>query len=81
METLDTLGALGITLPTPAYIAGSLLFGVLGLVAYYQGKRAQAPMTRWLGVALMVYPWFVSDTGLLFLVGGLLCAGAWWSAH
>jgi len=81
MEALDTLNALGITLPTPAYIAASLLFSLLGLYAYYYGKRAELPMTRWLGVALMVYPYFISDTRILVLAGTLLCAGAWWSAN
>ncbi len=81
MDQLDTLSSLGITLPTPAYLAGSLLFGVIGMVAYYYGKRTDLPVTRWLGVALMLYPYLVSDTLALYAVGSALCAAAWWAAH
>lgn len=76
-EELDTLGALGITLPSPAYIVGAILFGVLGLVAYYYGKRNGRPRTRWLGLALMLYPYVVWQTWLLYLVGAGLCAAIW----
>ncbi len=76
-DGLDTLGALGITLPSPAYIVGAILFGLLGLVAYYQGKRAGRPRTRWLGLALMPYPYVVWPTWLLYLVGAALCAAIW----
>ena len=76
-EGLDTLGALGITLPSPSYIVGAILFGVIGLVAYYVGKRNGRPRTRWLGVALMLYPYVVWQTWLLWLVGAGLCAAIW----
>jgi hypothetical protein len=76
-EGLETLGALGITLPSPGYIVGVILFGVLGLVAYYYGKRQGQPRTRWLGLALMLYPYVVWQTWLLYLVGAVLCAAIW----
>ncbi len=76
-EGLDTLGALGITLPSPAYIVGAILFGVLGLAAYYYGKRHGRSRTRWLGVALMLYPYVVWQTWLLYLVGIGLCVAVW----
>ncbi|MEP7138320.1 MAG: hypothetical protein ABI745_01760 [Caldimonas sp.] len=76
-DGLDTLGALGITLPSPAYIVGVILFGVLGLVAYYRGKRGGRPRTRWLGLALMLYPYVVWQTWPLYLVGAGLCAAIW----
>ena len=76
-DGLDTLGALGFTWPSPAYIVGAILFGVLGLAAWYHGKRAGKPRTRWLGLALMLYPYIVSQTWLLYLVGAGLCAAIW----
>jgi hypothetical protein len=76
-EGLETLGALGITLPSPAYIVGVILSGVLGLVAYYYGKRQDRPRTRWLGLALMLYPYVVWQTWLLYLVGAALCVAIW----
>ena len=71
------LGALGITLPSPAYIVGVILFGLIGLVAYYRGKHAGRPRTRWLGMALMLYPYIVWQTWLMYLVGAGLCVAIW----
>ncbi|MGP1682691.1 MAG: hypothetical protein ACTS8S_10235 [Giesbergeria sp.] len=78
METLSVLQSFGLELPSPAYIAGAILFGILGMAAYWHGKRAQQRSTRWLGVALMFYPYGVSQTWLLYAVGAALCAGVWW---
>lgn len=74
---LETLGALGFTLPSPAYIAGLIVFGVAGLAAYYDGKRQDRPRERWLGVALMLYPYAIHETWLLYVVGVALCVGVW----
>ena len=35
-----TLAELGITLPSPAYIVGAIVFGIVGLAAFVHGKRA-----------------------------------------
>jgi len=66
-----------ITLPSPAYIVGAILFGLFGLFAYFYGKRRQHRATKWLGVALMLYPYVVWTTGLLYVVGVVLTAAAW----
>lgn len=76
-EGLNMLGALGITLPSPAYIVGVILFGGLGLVAYYRGRRAGRPRVRWLGLVLMLYPYLVWQTWALYLVGAVLCGAIW----
>ncbi|MGP1682029.1 MAG: hypothetical protein ACTS8S_06870 [Giesbergeria sp.] len=78
METLSALQSLGLELPSPAYIAGAIVFGLIGMAAYWHGKRAQQRGRRWLGVALMFYPYAVSQTWVLYLVGAVLCAGLWW---
>jgi hypothetical protein len=77
METLDTLQSLGLELPTPAYIVGAILFGIIGMVAFWHGKKGQRPRTKWLGVALMFYPYLVPSTWLLYAVGLTLCGGLW----
>lgn len=75
MDTLDALQSLGLTLPTPAYLAGAILFGILGYAAYRYGKKAARPRAKWLGVALMLYPYFIpAGAWLLFGVGAGLCA-------
>ena len=57
------------------------LFGLIGMAAYWHGKRAQQPRTRWWGVALMFYPYVVSATWLLYTVGVALCLGMWWDGQ
>lgn len=78
MDTLNQLQSMGLTLPSPAYIAGTIIFSILGMVAYMVGKRTQKATTKWLGVALMFYPYAVSDTVMLYVVGVALCAAIMW---
>ncbi len=73
MEDLKALQSLGLTLPSTAYIFGAVVFGLVGIAAYRQGKKAGRPRTKWLGVALMLYPYGISETWLLYLVGAALC--------
>jgi hypothetical protein len=74
-DDLKTLEALGFSLPTPAYLIGAILFGIVGYVAYRYGKKHESPKAKWLGVALMLYPYAVPQTWLLYLVGTALCVG------
>ena len=76
-DGLAALDALGFTWPSPAYIVGAILFGVLGLFAYYYGKRRQRRTTRWLGLALMLYPYVVPNTWALWATGVALSGAAW----
>jgi len=74
MDSLATLQTMGLSLPSPAYLIGSLLFGLVGYAAWRRGRAmGRAPLT-WTGVALMVYPYAVDDTLLLWLVGAALSA-------
>jgi hypothetical protein len=73
MNELKNLEALGLVLPSPAYIAGAIVFGIAGLVAYRRGRKTQRPPLTWTGVALMLYPYAISNTWLLWLVGVALC--------
>lgn len=77
MDTLQqnqqTLQALGLTLPTSAYIFGAILFGFVGLYAWSRGRKNKLQVFKWLGLALMVYPLLVTDTLLLYAVGLGLC--------
>ena len=80
-DNLAALEALGITLPSPAYIIGVVLFGIVGYAAYRYGKKASIQTTKWIGIALMLYPYLVSATWLLYAVGTALCIGAYLSAR
>ncbi len=59
---------------TPANLIGNFIFSGIGFVAFVYGKK----MTRWkamaLGLALMIYPYFVPDTLWLYGVGAVLTA-------
>ena len=79
MDELKALQSLGLDLPSPAYIAGALLFGLLGMLAWRHGRHRGLPRCTWLGLALMVFPYLVSSTLWLYLLGLALCAGAWLS--
>lgn len=75
MDSLQTLQSLGISLPSPAYIVGAVVFGLIGIAAYRWGKRTGRPRSKWLGVALMFYPYAIAQTWLLYVVGAALCLG------
>ena len=76
-DELDLLETMGLTLPSPAYIVGAIVFGLIGIYAYYVGKHLGRPRTKWLGVALMLYPYVIWNTWLLYIVGVALCIGVW----
>ena len=73
MDELAALQALGLELPSPAYIFGAIVFGLVGLAAFRLGRKRGRRRTLWLGVALMVYPYAISRTWLLYIVGLALC--------
>jgi hypothetical protein len=77
MDELATLQSLGLELPSPAYIFGAIVFGIVGLVAFARGRKTGRPWVKWLGVALMFYPYVVWNTWMLYLVGLALCAWLW----
>ena len=74
MDDLNTLASLGFILPSPAYLFGTLLFGVVGYAAYRYGRKAVLPKIKWGGIALMLFPYAISETWLLYVVGIGLCA-------
>ena len=75
MDDLAQLQSLGFTLPSTAYILGAIVFGLVGLGAFRHGRRRGQPLKVWLGVALMLYPYAVSRTWLMYVVGVALSAG------
>jgi hypothetical protein len=79
MDTLELLQSLGLELPTPAFIAGVILFSIVGMAAWWHGKKTQRPRIKWLGLALMLYAYVTPQTWLLYTVGFVLCAWLAWA--
>jgi hypothetical protein len=75
MDELSALQGLGLQMPTPAYLFGAIVFGLIGLAAFRLGRRSERPATLWLGVALMAYPYAVSRTWMLYAAGIAMCVG------
>jgi ABC-type Fe3+-siderophore transport system permease subunit len=73
MNELKVLESLGFVLPSPAFIFGAILFGLIGLVAFRRGRKSSRASITWAGVALMLYPYVISETWALWLVGIALC--------
>ena len=73
MDELKTMESLGLTMPSPVYLFGAVLFGVVGIAAYRYGKKAESSAPKWIGVALMIYPYAISETWMLYVFGGVLC--------
>jgi len=78
MDIINTLQSLGITLPTPAYLFGAILFGLIGVGAYRYGKRRSRKYVKWFGIALMLYPYVVSSTWMMYTVGLGLCGACYY---
>lgn len=62
-------------MPSPADLFASLLFGVIGLAAFVYGKKSALFVPMILGFVLMVYPYFVSQTWLIYAIGCALTVG------
>ena len=75
MDSLKMLESMGLTLPSLAYLIGTILFSVIGYAAYRYGKKASIRNAKWIGIALMLYPYAISETWLMYAVGSALCVG------
>jgi hypothetical protein len=61
-------------MPTPANLFAALIFGLVGLVAFNYGRKNTLYRPMVTGLALMVFPYAVDRTWVIYLVGSLLCA-------
>jgi hypothetical protein len=69
MNAANNLNAMGLELPSLAYIAGALIFGLFGWAALRRGRKVQDSSMTWGGVTLMVYPYVTPQTWLLWAIG------------
>jgi len=57
-----------------AQLLWGLVFGSIGFGFFLYGKKQRAPVPLTCGLALMLYPYFVTNAYLLVAIGVVLCA-------
>ncbi len=56
-------------------LLGGLVFSTIGFFVLRKGRRQSSFKAMGIGIALMVYPYFIPNTVLMYLVGvGLVAA-------
>ena len=55
-------------------IISGFVFGIIGWFAFIHGKKEKSWRPMVIGIALMVYPYFVSNTVLAVIIGMALTA-------
>ncbi len=61
-------------MPDPANLVWGLIFGSVGLGFFVYGKSQKMFLPILSGMALMVFPYFVTDIAVMILVGVALAA-------
>jgi hypothetical protein len=56
-------------LNNPTLLMWSLLFGAFGMGYFMYGRRQRSPVPFLVGIALMVFPYFISNVYIVVLVG------------
>ncbi|MFM8230774.1 MAG: hypothetical protein ACKOAL_06080 [Chthoniobacterales bacterium] len=64
-------------MPDPSTLFVIIVFSAVGLAAVRRGKRESNFICLLLGIALMVYPYFVEGLTLNLLIGAALSAAVW----
>ena len=59
---------------TASNIIGNILFSGVGFVAFIYGKKTDGFRKMMLGLTLMVYPYLITNTVWMYVVGVLLTA-------
>ena len=60
-----------------ANLIGGFVFGSIGFVAFVYGKRMNSWRPMFLGLALMIYPYFISNDIALWWAGAAGSAALW----
>jgi hypothetical protein len=61
-------------MPSEAVLLWGVVFGSVGLAYFVYGKKQQRFVPLLCGIALMAFPYFISNTVLLVVIGLVLSA-------
>lgn len=61
----------------PYVLLAGFIFSTVGLGAWYYGKKLELWKPKALGVALMLYPYFIYNRIAVWVIGILLCGVLW----
>jgi len=64
-------------MPDPTWLFVSLFPSGIGFVLFVYGKKYERWPQLMAGIALFVYPYFVSTVTTMIVVGVLICAATW----
>ena len=73
-DQVKAMEAMGLAMPSAWYFLGAIVFGIVGYMAWRRGRKIAQPHLTWTGLALMIYPYGVSETWMLWVIGMGLCA-------
>jgi len=62
---------------SPGAFFASFLVGLVGLGVFMYGKRQNRMSSLWVGLAMMIYPYFVTGTAAMLGIGAVLLGGLW----
>lgn len=61
-----------------ALLMWNVVFSSVGLAYFVYGKKQGALIPLFCGLGLMIFPYFISGTLTLVIVGAILCALPWY---
>ena len=64
-------------MPSPEALFAGIVFGAIGMASFVNGKRQSLMVPMVLGIALILFPYVVSDVIPLLLVGSALTVAAY----
>jgi surface polysaccharide O-acyltransferase-like enzyme len=73
MDDLQSLLSQSFEFPSAANLFASVLFGIIGYAAFRYGRKTKSKNPVYIGLLLMLYPFVVSQTWVMYVVGVALC--------
>ncbi len=59
-------------MPSTSVLLWGMVFGSIGLGFFIYGKKQKVIVPLMVGIALMIFPYFIADLTLLVIVGAIL---------